>query len=269
MATTVLTDSPKQHFDDSNGNPAVGYQLFTYTAGTTTKLVTYTDSSGGTANTDPIILDARGEANVWLPYGSSYKFVLAPPTDTDPPTNPVWTVDNIAAASALAFQPASNVVITGGNISGTTLSDNPSLNITRSLSELDITNSTTLESVSGLSVALTAGAKYVISGHLSVLSDAAGGLQAALVASGGLTATTISVSALAWAGTTIEENTTVAALGSNFVASTTAITDVYFTGAIDVNVAGTLLVQAAQNVADATSTKVLINSTFRVERVSN
>ena len=88
-----------------NGIPASGAQLFTYAAGTTTKLATYTDSTGGVPQTNPIILNARGEAEnsvgqsagLWLTDGSAYKFVLAPSTDTDPPQSPIWTIDNIQA----------------------------------------------------------------------------------------------------------------------------------------------------------------------------
>jgi hypothetical protein len=68
--------------------------LYTYIAGTTTLQATYTDSTATTANTNPIILDSRGEANVWL--GSAiYKFVLKDASDAL-----IWTVDNISAPTA-------------------------------------------------------------------------------------------------------------------------------------------------------------------------
>jgi hypothetical protein len=79
---------------DNNGDP--GYQLFTYSPGTTNKLATYSDAALTIANTNPIILDASGRADVFL-SATTYKFVLAPPTDTDPPTVPLWTVDNVAS----------------------------------------------------------------------------------------------------------------------------------------------------------------------------
>ena len=88
-----------------NGVPATGAQLFTYAAGTTTKLATYTDSTGLVAQTNPIVLNARGEpqntignsVGLWLTNSTAYKFVLAPATDSDPPTSPIWTIDNITA----------------------------------------------------------------------------------------------------------------------------------------------------------------------------
>ncbi len=100
MTTEILSPLPIQHFVDNNGNALSGGQLFTYSAGTTTKIATYTDAGGGTANANPVVLNSRGEANVWLTPATAYKFVLSPSTDTDPPTNPIWTVDNITQLSA-------------------------------------------------------------------------------------------------------------------------------------------------------------------------
>jgi len=89
MATTSLSPTPKLQFFDLNGAPLSGGKLYTYAAGTTTPLASYTDSTGNTANTNPIILDSRGEANVWL-SGAIYKFALYSATNVL-----IWTVDNI------------------------------------------------------------------------------------------------------------------------------------------------------------------------------
>lgn len=97
----ILSPIPVLRFYSNIGLPLVGGKLFTYVAGTTTKIATYTDSTGGTPNTNPIILNFRGEANVWLDPTLTYKFVLAGPLDTDPPTNPIWSVDNISALGGL------------------------------------------------------------------------------------------------------------------------------------------------------------------------
>jgi len=92
--TVRIAPPPLQQFF-VGGLVANNYRLFTYAAGTANKLATYTDAGGGTPNTNPIILDSNGSCNLWLTQGSAYKFVLAPPTDTDPPTNAVWTRDQI------------------------------------------------------------------------------------------------------------------------------------------------------------------------------
>ena len=89
MATTSLSPTPKLQFFDLNGDPLSGGLLYTYAAGTTTPLATYTDSTGVSANTNPITLDSRGEANVWL-SGAIYKFALYTSAGVL-----IWTVDNI------------------------------------------------------------------------------------------------------------------------------------------------------------------------------
>lgn len=71
-----------QFFDD-NGFPLSGGLVYTYEAGTTTPAATYTDNSGGTANTNPIVLDAAGRtpAEIWLDSETTYKFVVADSDD--------------------------------------------------------------------------------------------------------------------------------------------------------------------------------------------
>ena len=71
-----------QFFDD-NGVPLVGGKLYTYAAGTTTPLATYTTSAGTVANSNPIILDAAGRTpnEIWLATGVLFKFILKTSTD--------------------------------------------------------------------------------------------------------------------------------------------------------------------------------------------
>jgi hypothetical protein len=88
--TTQLSPLPVQRFYDNNNNPLSGGQLWTYQAGTSTPQATYTDSTGGTANANPVVMNARGEANVWLTQGQAYKFVLK-----DASSNTIWTTDQI------------------------------------------------------------------------------------------------------------------------------------------------------------------------------
>jgi hypothetical protein len=108
---STLAPTPKLQFFDLNGAPLSGGKLYTYAAGTTTPLASYTDSTGNIANTNPIILDSRGEANVWL-AGASYKFALYDSTNVL-----IWTVDNINGG---AF--ASNATGTGSQVSFSVLS---------------------------------------------------------------------------------------------------------------------------------------------------
>ena len=98
----ILSPAPKLQFFDANGVPLSGGKLYSFAAGTTTPLPTYTSASGLVNNTNPIILDSRGEASVWL-GDTSYKLRLTSATDVE-----IWTVDNIDVVSALTTLAASN-----------------------------------------------------------------------------------------------------------------------------------------------------------------
>jgi len=91
----TLSPSPWLHFDDNNGNPAVGFLVYTYSAGTLIPITTYTDNTATQANSNPIILDFRGECGMWIPPNTAYKYVFTFPNDTNPPSNPIKTVDQI------------------------------------------------------------------------------------------------------------------------------------------------------------------------------
>jgi len=68
---------------DANGDPLVGGKIYTYLAGSTTPVATYTDSTGGTAQANPIILNSLGVplSPIWLTGGVSYKFVIKTSAD--------------------------------------------------------------------------------------------------------------------------------------------------------------------------------------------
>lgn len=60
----ILT--PFRHrFWNNDGTLASGGKVYIYEPGTTTLKNSWTDSTGGTANTNPVILDAKGEADIW------------------------------------------------------------------------------------------------------------------------------------------------------------------------------------------------------------
>jgi hypothetical protein len=84
-------------FDDNNA-PAQGWKLYTYIAGSSTPVDTFTDSSGATQNTNPIILDARGEARLWLDPSVSYKLVVTTPTGD--PLSPEFVQDDVTNAGS-------------------------------------------------------------------------------------------------------------------------------------------------------------------------
>ena len=66
------------NFLTTNGLPLAGGLLYTYQAGSSTPLATYTTNNGTIANSNPIVLgtDGRLPNELWLTYGYYYKFVL-------------------------------------------------------------------------------------------------------------------------------------------------------------------------------------------------
>ena len=113
LTNAVPMPSPEVQYLDQNGIPLAGAKLCTYQAGTTTPLATYTDSTAGTPNTNPIILDVAGRASVWV-GPNIYKFVLLTGGDGTCSTGSVvWSQDNVAD-STLYFL---NYVKTAGTAS--------------------------------------------------------------------------------------------------------------------------------------------------------
>ena len=101
-------------FFDNNGVPLAGGLLYTYSAGTTTQLATYTSNSGSVANSNPIVLDASGRVSneIWLISGSTYKFVLQTSVAVQ-----IGSYDNIPGINDLSTLYAS----TGSSLVGYTL----------------------------------------------------------------------------------------------------------------------------------------------------
>lgn len=97
MANFLAPIGNGMSFVDSNGAPLSGAKLFTYVAGSTTKKTTHKDEAGAASHTNPIVLDSNGRppSPIWLIGGTSYKFVLAPANDTDPPTSSIYTWDDL------------------------------------------------------------------------------------------------------------------------------------------------------------------------------
>jgi hypothetical protein len=96
VALSSLAGAGWQFFGN-NGLPLAGGKLFTYAAGTTTPLATYTSSSGATPHANPIILDSAGRVpnEVWLTSSASYKFTLKTAANVE-----IWTKDNVPGISA-------------------------------------------------------------------------------------------------------------------------------------------------------------------------
>jgi len=84
--------------DTGNGyEPEAGGKVYFYEAGTSTPKDTYTDSTEGTPNTNPVILDANGEASIWLASGA-YKMAMKTSADVQ-----LWEEDNVIGEGATGY----------------------------------------------------------------------------------------------------------------------------------------------------------------------
>jgi len=95
-----LLPTTKLCFLGNDGKPLVGGKLYTYDSGTTSPRATYQDAAGLVPNTNPIILDSRGEALVF--WNGSYRVKLNDALD-----NTIWTVDSVSEI-ILTYRTGSN-----------------------------------------------------------------------------------------------------------------------------------------------------------------
>ena len=91
---------------DNNGKTVPGGKICTYqTGGFSNPQATYTSAAGNVQNSNPIILDSAGRANVWFGNGLTYRVVFQQPGNNFCPGTgaTIWTQDGISNAAALAL----------------------------------------------------------------------------------------------------------------------------------------------------------------------
>jgi hypothetical protein len=96
MAGVALVNAKKQ-FNSSTGIPLVGGTVDVYLAGTTTRTTTWQDQTQLTANTNPIVLDSRGECTLFMDDGLVYKLVVSNSAGVVQ-----YTIDNVSGAPSAA-----------------------------------------------------------------------------------------------------------------------------------------------------------------------
>jgi len=119
-------------FFNNDGLPLNAGKIYTYQAGSTTPLATYTSSSGLTANANPIILGTSGRPpnDIWLTEGYFYKFILKDSADvtiqtydnlygiigaTPPPATPIPAGGIFLWSGSIGSIPAGYVLCNGSN----------------------------------------------------------------------------------------------------------------------------------------------------------
>ena len=85
---TKRLELPKFQAFDGNGDPLSGGLVYTYEVGTTTGKTSYSDYNAATPNANPVVLDSRGEADIYVQ--GTYKIVLKTSAGAT-----LWTLDNV------------------------------------------------------------------------------------------------------------------------------------------------------------------------------
>lgn len=123
LKMSAILPNAVTHFDDNNGTPLAGGQVFFYIPNTSTPKNTFQDKEQTILNTNPVILDSRGEAIIW--GSGTYRQVLK-----DSAGNLIWDRITQDPNAGLTGNMVDNVFVAGidftpGMTTQLTLSANP------------------------------------------------------------------------------------------------------------------------------------------------
>ena len=107
--------TPVPQFFANDGTVLAGGKLYTYAAGGTTNQATYTDSGGGSSNTNPVVMDSAGRpvsGGIWL-AAASYRFDLFTSAGVL-----VWSVDNVTGSALSTITTAAANKVYAGPTTG-------------------------------------------------------------------------------------------------------------------------------------------------------
>lgn len=97
---------------DNNGAPYVGAKIWPYLAGTSTPGTSYSDPDCTAANTWPVVLNARGEASIYVNVGTDFYLTL--PTATDI-SSPIWESQKVGVQQGVVIDKADATLGTTNN----------------------------------------------------------------------------------------------------------------------------------------------------------
>ncbi len=245
MTLSALAPDARRREFSATGGISSGAKLYTYQAGSTTPLATYSDAALTIPNTNPVVADASGLFGAIRLLPQSYKF-----TCTDALDLPLWEEDDVYDVGELQAWTQTKFCTTQFNA-------------------VTSTTGATLTNIVGLTgFTLTVAGIYQFDINISGVSTANCGLKLGF----GLTTATLtnleSVAVGHTASAVAVQHTTTATTGMTLFGQTAAVIHCRLSGRITVNAAGTLAVQAAQNAAHADTTSVYVGSWATFTKVS-
>lgn len=112
QGTPYLSALPQ--FFDNNGDPCDACQLFTYAAGTTTPLATYSDAdlAIGHVNANPVVMNSAGRPTSGAIFLGAYSFKFVLKTSAGAT---LWTIDNVTSIGLAANSIGFELVALGGD----------------------------------------------------------------------------------------------------------------------------------------------------------
>jgi hypothetical protein len=125
VTAAYLAPYSRQQFFAPNGQFLSYGSVFTYEAGSTTPIATFTDSTGITQNTNPIDLDAYGSCSIWLNANTAYKFDVL---DQSGNRLPGYPVDQIIIPALLTLYGGIDTGVSNAYILNFTTPEAPTAN---------------------------------------------------------------------------------------------------------------------------------------------
>ena len=222
-------------------------------------------STGSSQNALATALSITSAANVGVgtsTFGTSAARVFSIATGTAPSTSPADAVQ-IYSADAAAGDAQAFVRNEAGDVARLTGT------LRRVTTQFDVTSSTTLAGITGLSVNVEAGVTYKFEANIWVSPSASGGTKI------GMNGGTATATAVIFESLLTEDTSTFTVISSiRYTALNNGNTAVggtgycyRITGSIVVNAAGTFFPSFAQAVSNGTPSSVLVGSTFQIWQV--
>lgn len=258
-----------------NGQFNVGGKVFTYAAGTSTPQATFTDSTGATPNTNPVILNAMGEAQIWLTPTLAYKYVVQ-----DQFGNPLYTTDQIngalgstnAVLTSLVVGPppsGTQTVVINGNTTDSALVINSTLaagvaiqlvqNTNQAAAFQIVNNNTGSHGSSTVSLTDTVDSAFLEYQNVNFISDITGGVNGRALSVGGTGAIPLQICTNHTVRCTVDGTTGaftftagISTAGNLSVSGTLTVTGTASTGPLTVTgsaaISGTLALQGSASI---------------------